>query len=203
VPFGVLLALSTRLCLEPDRGVTLVLRKAETGDVKSSRSREAVPLALRVGSEGRGRRARGVARVGVWWWFAGVRAATLGVRGGLFTARAMVGCRGPWPAVDGRSYDGILGAVNGSAFGSGPNFTARDADVAFWSRNRSGWRGRCGVFAVVFAVEFAGQAVAVVVIRAVLLPVALVLVVKIPADGFLLSASGGGKLELSAAAADG
>ena len=46
---------------------------------------------------------RGVARVGVWWWFAGVRAATLGVRGGLFTARATVGCRGPWPAVDGRS----------------------------------------------------------------------------------------------------
>lgn len=26
VPFGVLLALSTRFCLEPERGVTLVLR---------------------------------------------------------------------------------------------------------------------------------------------------------------------------------
>lgn len=186
----------------------LVLRKAETGEVRSSRSREAVPLALRADSEDRGRR---VARVGVWWWAAGVRAAILGVRGGLFTARAIVGCRGPWPAVDGRSYDGILGASDGSVFGSGrsgPDFTARDADVAFWSRNRSGWRGRCGVFAVVFAGGFAvaaaaGQAVAVVVIRAVLLPEALVLVVKIPADGFLLSASGGGNLELSAAAADG
>lgn len=64
------------------------------------------------------------------------------------------------------------------------------------------------MFAVVFAGGFAvaaaaGQAVAVVVIRAVLLPEALVLVVKIPADGFLLSASSGGNLELSAAAADG
>jgi hypothetical protein len=44
VPAGVLLALSTRLCLELDRGVTLLLRKAETGDIKSSRLLEVARL---------------------------------------------------------------------------------------------------------------------------------------------------------------
>jgi hypothetical protein len=91
VPFGVLLALSTRVCLEPDRGVMLVLRNAETGDANSSRSREPLPLMLRVDSVVR--RARGVARVGAWCWGAGARAAILGVTGGLFTARATVGWR--------------------------------------------------------------------------------------------------------------
>lgn len=212
VPVGVLLALSTRFCLEPDRGVMLLLRKAETGDVTSSRSREAGPLAVRVESGAAVRRASGVvASVGVWWWDAAVRAAILGVRGGLFT-RATVGCR--WFTAADRSYDGILVTViTGSGVGAGPGFTARNAGVAFWSRNRSGWRDACGVvrvafaFAVEVAMEFAGAAVAakavpgVVVSRAVLLPAALVLVVKIPADGFLLRASGGGKFELPAAAA--
>lgn len=212
VPVGVLLALSTRFCLEPDRGVMLLLRKAETGDVTSSRSREAGPLAVRVESGGAVRRASGVvARVGVWWWDAAVRAAILGVRGGLFT-RATVGCR--WPTAADRSYDGILATViKGSGVGAGPGFTVRNAGVAFWSRNRSGWRDACGVarvafvFAVEVAMEFAGAAAAakavpgVVVSRAVLLPAALVLVVKIPADGFLLRASGSGKFGLPAAAA--
>ena len=206
VPVGVLLALSTRVCLEPDRGVMLLLRNAETGDVTSSRSREAGPLAVRVGSGGAVRRASGVmASVGVWWWDGAVREAILGVRGGLFT-RATVG--GLWPTAADRSYDGMLATViEGSGFGAGPGFTVRNAGVAFWSRNRSGWRDACGSVAVPVevATEFAGAAAkavpVVVVSRAVLLPVALVLVVKIPADGFLLRASGGGKFELPAAAA--
>jgi hypothetical protein len=100
---GVLLALSTRLCLEPERGVTLLLRNAETGDAKSSRSREPAVLAVRPASGGgAARRASGVARVGAWCWEEpAVRAATLGVRGSLFAGRATVGCRGP-PA-EGRS----------------------------------------------------------------------------------------------------
>lgn len=92
MPFGVLLALLTRVCLAPDRGVMLVLRKAETGDANSSRSREPLPLMLRVDSAVV-RRGSGVARVGACCWGAGVRAAILGVTGGLFTARATVGCR--------------------------------------------------------------------------------------------------------------
>lgn len=66
--------------------------------------------------------------------------------------------------------------------------------MAFWSRSRSGWRDAWGV---VVAVAAAGQAVAVVVMRAVLLPAAVVLVVNIPAEGFLLSTSGG-ESEMSA-----
>jgi hypothetical protein len=193
VPFGVLLALSTRVCLEPDRGVMLVLRNAETGDANSSRSRGPLPLMLRVDSA---RRARGVARVGAWCWGAGVRAAILGVTGGLFTARATVGCR--WPAPDGRSYDGILAVVTGVDVVVGVlGFTVRSADVAFWSRDRSGWRG---AWCVVVVVAAAGHAVAVVVMRAVLLPAAVVLVVNIPAEGFLLRTSGG-ESEVSAASA--
>jgi hypothetical protein len=48
----------------------------------------------------------------------------------------------------------------------------------------------------------AGQAVAVVVMRAVRLPVALVLVVRIPADGFLLRMFGADSSELPAAPVD-
>jgi hypothetical protein len=60
------------------------------------------------------------------------------------------------------------------------------------------------VFAIAVAVALAadGQAIVVVVIRAVLLPAAVVPVVKIPADGFFLRVSGGDKVELPAAAAD-
>lgn len=107
MPFGVLLTLSTRLCLEPDRGVMLLLIKADTGDVNS------VPLELKIDS-GAGRRATGVARVGFWCcWGAGDRAAILGVRGGLFTLATVgaSGCR--WPATDARSYEGILAAIRG------------------------------------------------------------------------------------------
>lgn len=126
----------------------------------------------------------------------------------MFTARAKVGCR--WPTTADRSYDGIPAAVSSDAsgFGAGPGFTARKAGVAFLSRDRRGWRDACGV-AVVVTLEFAaaaaaaaGQTVAVVVRRAVRFPAALVLVVKIPADGFLLRASGGGNVGLPAATAD-
>jgi hypothetical protein len=111
----------------------------------------------------------------------------------LFTTRATVGCR--WPEADGRSYGGILAAVKGGDFVvSGPGFTARDADVAFWSRSRSGWRETTEV-------AVAGQAAAVVVMRAVLLPAAVVLVVKIPAAGLFLAVSGGDNLRLPAALA--
>lgn len=60
VAFGVLLELSTRLCLDPDLGVILLARNADTGELSSSLSR---PLALSVDS-GRARRRRGVAREG-------------------------------------------------------------------------------------------------------------------------------------------
>lgn len=50
VPVGVLLALSTRICLVPERGVMLVLRNADTGDTTSSFSRGTVPLLLRTKS---------------------------------------------------------------------------------------------------------------------------------------------------------
>lgn len=133
VPLGVLLALSTRLCLEPDRGVTLLPRKADTGDANSSLSRELVAWAVRVDS-GAVRRASGVESVAFGCWDAGDRPAILGVRGGgLFTARATAGCR--WLTADGRSYGGILLAANGSDSGPGPGFTARNAGVAFWSRS--------------------------------------------------------------------
>lgn len=131
MPLGVLLALSTRLCLEPDRGVMLLPRKVDTGDVSSSLSRELVALARSVDS-GAGRRAREVASAGFGCCDAGDRGAILGVRGGgLFTARATIGCR--WPAADGRSCGGILGAANGTGF-PGSDLTARKAGVAFWSR---------------------------------------------------------------------
>jgi hypothetical protein len=55
--------------------------------------------------------------------------------------------------------------------------------------------------AVAVAVAGGGQAVAVVVIRAVLLPAAVVLVVKIPADGFFLRVFGGDRVGLPVAAA--
>jgi hypothetical protein len=114
----------------------LLARKADTGDVNSSLSRGPVPLALKTDS-GAGRRGSGVASVGFWYCCgAGDRAAILGVRGGLFTALATVGCR--LPATDARSYDGILVAISGRDFGSVFGFTARSAGAAFWSRSRSG-----------------------------------------------------------------
>jgi len=60
VPFGVLLELSTRLCLDPDLGVMLLARNAVTGELRSSLSR---PLVLTIDS-GRDRRGKGVAREG-------------------------------------------------------------------------------------------------------------------------------------------
>lgn len=90
MPFGVLLTLSTRFCLAPDRGVTLLPRKVETGDVNSSRSRELLALMVRVDSAVERRRACPVASVG-----AAARVAIFGVKGGLLTARPTVGCR--WP----------------------------------------------------------------------------------------------------------
>jgi hypothetical protein len=202
VPFGVLLALSTRLCLAPDRGVTLLPRKAETGDVNSSRSRGLLPLTFRVDSAVE-RRLSGVVSVGACCWGAAARVAIFGVKGGLFTARPTVGCR--WPATDGRSDGGILTVV-GSGFGVPvPGFTIRTAGVAFSFRARRGWRDPSRVFPVAVAVAVAvaggGQAVAVVVIRAVLLPAAVVLVVKIPADGFFLRVFGGDRVGLPVAAA--
>ncbi len=203
------MALSTRLCLEPDRGVTLLLKKAETGEVRSSRSRDPAALAERVASGGgAARRASGVARVGAWCWEPAVRAATLGVRGILFAGRATVGCRGP-PA-EGRSYGGMLAVASGCDRGSGPDFTTRDADVAFWSRDRRGWRDACGVVAVAAAAAAAppavtavgGQAAVVMMwVVLLLLPTPLVLVVKIPADGRFLRVGGGLRAELAAAAA--
>lgn len=59
-----------------------------------------------------------------------------------------------------------------------PGFTVRSTDVAFWSRSRGEWRDR----SVAFPAAAAGQAVAVVVMRAVVLPAAVVLVVTTPAD---------------------
>lgn len=60
-------ALSTRFCLDPDLGVTLVVFKnAATGEVMSSLSRGPEPLALKMVS-GLGRRGSGVATlVGFW-----------------------------------------------------------------------------------------------------------------------------------------
>ncbi len=95
VPLGVELALSTRVCLDPERGVTLLLRKAGTGDTSSSLwwvllLGAASPLlgvesglAVRLGS--------GVARVTVWCVGGRVREATLGVRGARATLLARVG----------------------------------------------------------------------------------------------------------------
>jgi hypothetical protein len=115
----------------------------------------------------------------------------LGVRGGLFiTAFARVGCR--WPVADARSYDGIPIAVDeGYDFVSGPSFTAQIAGEAFWSRNWSGCRDRAVVIAaaagaLVVAVD-GGKTDSVVVMVAALAPEMVLLVVKIPADGFFSS----------------
>lgn len=83
MPVGVLLALLTRLCLDPDRGVILLLlRKAETGEAISSFG--VGPLLLRTDS-GRGmRRGTGVTRATFGCnWAVAVREAIFGVRGGL------------------------------------------------------------------------------------------------------------------------
>lgn len=74
----------------------------------------------------------------------------------------------------------MLAAVGGGGSASGPGFTARSAVEALWSRGRSALRvGGSGAPAA------PGHAVAVVVIRAVLVPAAVVLVVRIPADARL------------------
>lgn len=99
VPVGVLLTLSTRVCLEPERGVTL-FRKVDTGVAKSSRwdalllgvVAVAIVGPLLRADSGRGARlGSGVATVTV------CLEATLGVRGAR-AARplAKVGIWGVW-----------------------------------------------------------------------------------------------------------
>lgn len=85
VPVGVLFALSMRLCLEPDLGVTLPFRNAATGDATSSLTvagplpRADSALCTRLGS--------GVVTVTVWCCGVEDRVvAILGVRGALLAA---------------------------------------------------------------------------------------------------------------------
>jgi hypothetical protein len=74
VPLGVVFALSTRDFRDPDRGVTLLFRKADTGVDRSSLD----PLTAGSFSERGALRANGVETDG------GAEPATLGVNGGLF-----------------------------------------------------------------------------------------------------------------------
>ena len=139
VPVGVVCVLSTLDFLDPDRGVILLLKKAETGVDRSSLE-DAKGGVL---SSGRApRRPKGV-EAGV-----GAEPATLGVNGircAVFVAEALrVG-------IDGRfclSYEGIL-------FAALPLFAVKGAlrTMALWSRVCNGGlkgghdgRGRVGVF---------------------------------------------------------
>lgn len=87
MPVGVLFALSTRFCLEPDRGVILLLRNADTGDAKSSFwPFTPEPTALLAAESGRCvRRGKGVATVtvGCCCCCCGRLVAIFGVRGVL------------------------------------------------------------------------------------------------------------------------
>jgi len=102
VVLGVVLTLSTRLCLDPDRGVTLLFKKADIGDTIPSLSLSLslslvdVPLLLSKDS-GRGARLGIGVTTPVWLCcvVAEGRAAIFGVRGGLLTALATVGIWGP------------------------------------------------------------------------------------------------------------
>src|SRR5438477_627313 len=81
---GVLLALSTRSCRNPDRGVMLLLSSPDPGETISSLSRCTLPWLLGARSDLGPRLATGVAIVGAFWYCAaGGRVATFGVSGGL------------------------------------------------------------------------------------------------------------------------
>lgn len=94
VPVGVPEMLSTRVCLLPERGVTLAVRKFDTGVVTSSRSGLDAPASI--GGGPCGFLAKGVT--------GDPFAATFGVNGVLLTARAAA-----TPAGGGRPRSGIVG----------------------------------------------------------------------------------------------
>jgi hypothetical protein len=81
VPFGVLLTLSTRLCLFPDRGVTLfALRYGGTGEATSSRWPTAPVLVLGVSDLTCNLLVAGETTVAVWYGCC-LPTATFGVKG--------------------------------------------------------------------------------------------------------------------------
>ena len=140
VPVGVVCVLSTLVFLDPDLGVMLLLKKAETGVDKSSL--EDATGGVAVLSKRAPRRDTGVEV------FSGAEPATLGVNGvrlGVFAAEALrVGIRGRFCL----SYVGMLLAAL-------PLFAVNGTfrNMAFWSRDLNGGlkggrdgRGRVGVF---------------------------------------------------------
>jgi len=141
VPVGVLLALSTRSCRNPDRGVMLLLSSPDAGESVSSLSRCTAPWLFGTRSDlAPPRLAIGVAIVGVWCCGVGVRDATFGVSGGLFIPLATVGIVGGRVlAVDGFS-NGILVVIMGANLEPNPGFIGRRVAATFWSRIRRGWR---------------------------------------------------------------
>lgn len=140
VPVGVVCVLSTLDFREPDLGVILLFKKAETGVDRSSLDDPTGGVLLL--SERAARRAKGVETVG------GAEPATLGVNGVLFAVFAAealrVGMRGRFLL----SYEGML-------FAALPLFAVNGAFriMALWSRGCNGGlkggldgRGRVGVF---------------------------------------------------------
>ena len=139
VPVGVVCVLSTLDFRDPDLGVILLFKNAETGVDRSSLDDPTGGVLL---SERAARRAKGVETVG------GAEPATLGVSGVLFAvfvAEALrVGMRGRFLL----SYEGML-------FAALPLFAVNGAFriMALWSRGCNGGlksgldgRGRVGVF---------------------------------------------------------
>lgn len=99
VPFGVVLVLSTRLCLLPERGVIFAVRNEATGGVDTSSLCWPGVVAI-VAVWFCVRRPRGVTT-------GGPLAATLGVKGGRVAALAAAALSCGWR---GRSPGGILGS---------------------------------------------------------------------------------------------
>ncbi len=157
VPFGVVFVLSTRLCLDPERGVML-FRKVVMGDATSSLSFSLAGPPTRLPNDDSGLCAllgSGVATA-TDGCCCGVdeRVAILGVSGGLLTPRAKVGsgdcccCCCPLPLKPGALSNGILRlvfvgvAVEGWVFGLCANLIVRVVGAAFWSRSCRGSRRR-------------------------------------------------------------
>lgn len=178
---GVLPALSTRTCLEPERGVMLLLeRKADTGETISSLSRPYVPLLPGARSGLAVRRGSGVVTVGLGVCSVGARVATFGVSGGLTTARATVGMAGERTLEVDEGFSKAMLARSVDSRRPGGGFIIRRVDGTLWSRR---WRGNRWSVAEA-GVE--GAEFEVAVSRVVLFPELDVVVVRIPADGFRL-----------------
>ena len=179
VPVGVLVALSMRLCLEPDLGVTLVCRKAATGEATSSLLLFAPPV-LSTDSALWARFGRGVVTVTVRGCGAGdLTVAIFGVRGALFvTPLAAAALKGGIWGCRACVADPFSGGIFGAVLVTDMDvlvFRRRGARATtFLSRGRSAGRANAGAETLPESDD--GAAAGEVVLRLVLAAVAVAVI---------------------------